>query len=89
VQAGELGAADVEAALQLLLAQSVRRPKALRRYGEGARAAAASAVAKAEASAGIEGLHEAAVATAQTAVAAVEGFDARVSVASDLAVRYG
>lgn len=77
-QADDLTAADVEAALQLLLAEKAQRAKALRAWLEYARAAAESCVSKAESSVGIEGLHEAALATAQAAVAAVEGFDAQV-----------
>ncbi|EIE24939.1 hypothetical protein COCSUDRAFT_47016 [Coccomyxa subellipsoidea C-169] len=73
-QAVDMSPADVAAALEVLLAERTRFPRELcawqRHYSE----AAESAVAAAESSIGMEGLHEAALASAQAVVAAVEGF---------------
>ncbi len=81
LQAEDLLPADVEAPLQLLLtpeAQSAPGAAAqLHAWEEHVAAMAEAAVAAAEASAGVEGLSEATLASAQAVVAAVQGFSAQ------------
>jgi hypothetical protein len=77
-QAVDLSPGDVAAALQLLLAAGTRLSAELRAWQRHISEAAESAVAAAESTVGMEGLHEAAVASAQAIVAAVEGFTPQV-----------
>ena len=81
MQAVDLLPADLEAPLQLLLTPRVESgpgPAAqLRAWEEHVAATAEAALAAAEASAGVEGLSEATLASAQAVVAAVQGFSAQ------------
>lgn len=77
-QAADLSPADMAAALELLLADERRFHRGLHAWQRHISAAAESAVSAAESSVGMEGLHEAALASAQAAVAAVTGFTAQV-----------
>lgn len=79
VQAVDLSPGDVAAALKLLLADAPRFPEELLAWQRHISEAAESAVAAAESSVGVEGFHEAALASAQAVVAAVEGFTPQVS----------
>ncbi|BDA49376.1 hypothetical protein COCOBI_13-4880 [Coccomyxa sp. Obi] len=76
-QAADLSPADMAAALELLLAKGSRFHRELHAWQRHISTAAESAVGAAESSAGIEGLHEAAMASAQAAVTAVTGFTAQ------------
>ncbi len=78
MQAVDLSPADVAAALEALLAERTRFPRELCAWQRHISEAAESAVAAAESSIGMEGLHEAALASAQAVVAAVEGFTPQV-----------
>ena len=84
LQAVDLLPSDLEALLQLLLAPSSSEAASasdteLHAWREHVRGAAEGAVAAAEASAGVEGLAEATLASAQAVLAAVQGFSAQAS----------
>ena len=66
------------AALELLLTEERRFHRELHAWQRHVSTFAESAMSAAESSVGIEGLHEAALASAQIAIAAITGFTAQV-----------